>query len=61
MASIRKTKKSLKRELNDTCDEIFKYLSMRRRPSIKDIMVHNALAEYHNLLIEKLNDLKKRK
>lgn len=61
MTSIRKIKKSLKRELNDTCDEIFKYLSMRRWPSIKDIMVHNALAEYHNLLIEKLNDLKKRK
>lgn len=61
MTSIRKTKKALKRELNDTCDEIFKYLSMRRWPSIKEVMVNNALAEYHKLLIEKLNDLKKRK
>lgn len=61
MTSIRKTKKRLKRKLNDVCDDIDRCFSIRRFPSLSDVLKTNAMIEYRNLLVEKLNELKQKK
>lgn len=61
MTSIRKTKKRLKRKLNDVCDDIDKCFSIRRFPSLVDCLRTNALIEYRNLLAEELDKLKQKK
>lgn len=58
MTSIRKTKKHLKRKLNDVCDDIDRCFSILHFSSLSDVLKVNAMIEYRNLLAEKLNELK---